>query len=143
MSAAVRQRARIARVRRLQHGLAASSAVAAAGQLRDLEVSRERLGRMRRDLVAEQGPTSGAWLAGAGELAMRLDAARTGLAPSIDAARAVTAAREQARLVARREQESAERLQQAAAEAAEAAADRRLNRTSRRRMRLAMGETES
>lgn len=133
MSAAVRQRTRIARVRRLQHGVAATSAVAAAGQLKNLELSRERLARMRGELGAAEGATSGAWLSAAGELAMRLDAARLGLTPSIDAARAAAAAREQARLRARREQESAERLEQAAVSAAAEGAERRMNRSVRRR----------
>jgi hypothetical protein len=114
----MRQRARIARVRRLQHGLAASSAAQAAGELRVLENNRERLARMRCELTAEEGATSGAWLSAAGELAMRLDTARLGLTGSIDAARKVAAAREQARLAARQNQESAEKLEQAAARAA-------------------------
>jgi hypothetical protein len=109
MTAAVKQRARIARVRRLQHGLAASSAAAAAGQLRSLEYSRERLTQMRCELAAVQGVTSGASMSAAGELGLRLDAARLGLAPTIEAARGAAAAREQARLHARREQESSSR----------------------------------
>lgn len=133
MSPAVRQRGRVARVRRLQHGLAASSAAAAADELRSLEVSRDRLAQMRGELDAPAGETSGAWLSAAGELAMRLDAARLGLGPTIDAARSAAAARERARLHARREQESAERLEQAAASAAEAGAERRMNRSGRRR----------
>lgn len=133
MTTAVKQRARIARVRRLQHGLAASSAAAAVGQLRNLETSRERLVQMRGELTASEGTTSGAWLSAAGELAMRLDAARLGLAPTIDAARNAAAAREQARLQARREQESADRLEQAASAAAEASAERRMNKSGRRR----------
>jgi hypothetical protein len=143
VTAAVKQRARIARVRRLQHGLAASSAAAAVGQLRSLEISRERLGQMRSDLSASQGETSGAQLSAAGELAMRLDAARLGLAPTIEAARNAAAAREQARLQARREQESAERLEQAAARAAQAGAERRMNRTGRRRGGLREDEVTS
>ncbi len=141
MSAAVKQRARIARVRRLQHGLAASSAAEAAGQLRNLEVSRERLARMRSDLDSAEGSTSGAWLSAAGELAMRLDAARQGLTGSIDAARKVAAAREQARLQARRKQESAEKLQQAAARAAIEAADNRMNKVGARRGRRGAAES--
>lgn len=140
MSAVVKQRARIARVRRLQHGLAASSAAAAVGQLRSLETSRERLAQMRGELDAAQGTTSGAILSAAGELAMRLDAARLGLAPTIEAARRAAQAREQARLQARREQESAERLEQAAATAAEAGAERRMNKSGRRRGGLAQDE---
>jgi hypothetical protein len=78
VSAALKQRARIARVRRLQHNMAASSAAAAAGQLRSLEVSRERLAQMRGELNPNEGTTSGAWLSAASELATRLDMARQG-----------------------------------------------------------------
>ena len=134
MSAALKQRARIARVRRLQHNMAASSAAEAAGQLRHLEMSRERLARMRGELNPAQGTTSGAWLSAASELATRLDAARLGLSGSIEAARKVAAAREQARLQARKSQESAEKLEQAAARAAAEATENRMkNRTLRGR----------
>jgi hypothetical protein len=133
MSGALRQRARIARVRRLQHGLAASSAAEAVGQLRNLEFSRDRIARIRSELTAPAGATSGAWLSSAGELAMRLDAARIGLAGIIEAARAQAAAREQARLQARREQESADKLEQAAARAAAEAAEARMTRNGARR----------
>ena len=139
MTAALKQRARIARVRRLQHGIAASSAAEAAGQLRTLEVSRERLAQMRRELNAPEGMTSGAWLSSAGELAMRLDAARLGLASTIDAARETAAARERVRLHARREQESAEKLEQAAARDVAERIESRVNRAgARRRLKGAM-----
>lgn len=131
MSAALNQRARIARVRRLQHNEAASSAAAAAGELRNLEISRERLTQIRFGLAAEAGMTSGAWLSSAGELAMRLDAARLGLAGSIDTARTVAAAREQARLQARISQESADKLRAAAARDVVEAADNRMKNIAR------------
>lgn len=131
MSAALKQRARIARVRRLQHNEAASSAAEAAGELRNLEISRERLTQIRFGLAAEAGATSGAWLSSAGELAMRLDAARFGMTGSIDAARAVAAAREQARLQARISQESAEKLRQAAARDAADLAETRMTKLAR------------
>lgn len=139
----MRQRARIARVRRLQHGLAASSAAVAADQLRALESSHDRLAAMRFDLAADEGMTSGAGLATRGELAMRLEAARIGLVPGIDAARTAAAAREQARLKARQDQESADRLEQAAARALAEMAERRTNRPGRRRPLAAMGGTDT
>jgi predicted LPLAT superfamily acyltransferase len=141
VSAALKQRARIARVRRLQHNMAASSAAAAAGQLRNLEVSRERLARMRGELDPAQGTTSGAWLSAASELATRLDAARQGLSGSIDAARKLAAAREQARLHARKSQESAEKLEQAAARAAAEATENRMNKSGARRRGKGAAET--
>lgn len=131
MSAALKQRRRIARVRRLQHGIAASSATAAAGELRNLELSRDRLGQMRSDLSATPGMTNGAWLSSAGELAMRLDKARLGLSGSIDHARDVAAAREQERIQARRSQESADKLRAKAMRAAADAADNRMTKIAR------------
>lgn len=141
MSAALKQRARIARVRRLQHGIAASHAAEATGQLRSLEHSSERIARMRSELNASEGATSGAWLSASGELAMRLDSARLGLAANIDAARRQAAAREQARLHARREQESADRLSQAAAREASQAAEQRMMRIGARRRSKRTSET--
>ena len=63
-------------------------------------------------------------------------------APSLDAARAAAATREGERLVARRDQESAEKLEQAAAWAAEEQSERRLRGIGRRRARFAQGESE-
>lgn len=136
MNGQVQQRGRIARVRRIQHGLAASSAAQAAEQVQLLETNRQRLALMRTELSAPRGMSSGAELARLGELAMRLDDARQGLARSIDTARAAAAARETLRVEARRDQESAERLQQAAEQAVASAAERRPLRSGRPRSRL-------
>ena len=68
MSGVVRQRGRIVRVRKIQHGLAASAAAQAAGQVQQLEMSRERLLRMRSELRSGEGLTSGASHAHHGEL---------------------------------------------------------------------------
>jgi hypothetical protein len=57
---------------------------------------------------------------------MRLEAAREGLGQSIRGARAAAALREQARLGARRDQDSAEKLQERAASAAAREEDRRV-----------------
>ena len=135
MNGTVRQRSRIVRVRRIQHDLAACAAAEAAGQVHKLEMSRERLVQMRRELRPVEGLTSGASLARMGELAMRLDTARHGLGKNIDTARSVAAARESTRLAARRDQESAEKLEQAAIGAAERLAERRPLRTGRVRTR--------
>jgi hypothetical protein len=122
----IKQRARIARVRKIQHDRAALAASKAAGHVRMLESNDERLGQMRRNLGVEAGQTTGAVLASRGELALRLEQAREGLGVSIKGARAASALREQARLGARRDQESAEKLQERAASAAARAEDRRV-----------------
>jgi hypothetical protein len=122
----IKQRGRIARVRKIQHDRAALAASKAAGHVRMLESNDERLGQMRRNLGTEPGLTTGAVLASRGELASRLEQARLGLGASINGARAAAALREQARIGARRDQESAEKLQDRAASAAAREEDRRM-----------------
>lgn len=138
----ISQRGRIARVRRIQHGLAALAASKASGHVQLLETNRDRLGQMRDGLVAEPGATSGAALASRGELAMRLETAREGLGKTLVGARAAAALREQARLGARRHQESAESLEQRAASAAMRAEDKRNAALFRARSRTKPLETE-
>ncbi|MFL6861967.1 MAG: hypothetical protein ACJ8DZ_03095 [Allosphingosinicella sp.] len=142
MNGLVRQRARLARVRRIQHGLAATVAAQAAGRVQMLETSRERLRQMRTELRPVEGPTTGAAMARMGELAMRLDAARHNLGPTIDSARSAAAAREDERRAARRDQESAEKLEAAASRVAEELAEQRLRQSGRGRGRLLQGESE-
>jgi len=140
MSAALRQRQRIVKVRKIQHALAANAAAAAAGRVRSLELSRERLLQMRAELRPMEGPTSGQALAQMGELALRLDNARVGLGPTIDSARSAAATREAERLTARRDQESAEKLEDMAFRAAEELAEQKLRGTFRRRAKTESGD---
>lgn len=129
----VRQRARIVRVRRISHNLAALAAAKAHGHVQTLEISRERLKLMGGALGSEPGVSSGAALASRGELAMRLQGAARDIGHSIESARAAAALREQARLGARRDQESAEKLERKAASAAAQAAERRTSTVFRPR----------
>lgn len=124
---ALSQRARIARVRRIQHDLAALAAAKASGHVQTLESNQKKLKLMREGLSAAPGLTSGAELSSRGELAMRLEAARDGLGRTIVGARAAASLREKARIGARRDQESAEKLEQKALSAAARAEDRRNN----------------
>lgn len=136
MKNVIRQRARLARVRRIQHGLAATAAAQAKGEVRMLEDNVDRLARLRGGLGVGEGVTSGAYLSSLGELAMRLDKAREGLDRTIKGARAAADARETVRLAARRDQESAERLEQRAVSAAERLAERRAATPRRPRYRM-------
>ena len=138
MSAAVRQRARIARVRKLQHGLAAAAATRATAEADRMEETAARLAQVRDGLPVEA--VSGAALASLGELRGRLDTARAGLAMPIAAARRVAAAKEDKRQAARRDQEAAERLHADARAAADEAAERRLAGTWRQARRRTDGE---
>jgi hypothetical protein len=121
----VAQRARIARVRRLQHDLAAAAAAKANGHVQTLELNSRRLKQIREGLSAEPGLTCGAALASRGELAQRLESARNGLGRTIEGARAAARLREAERLGARRDQEGAEKLERRAAQAAASEADER------------------
>ena len=136
MNGLVRQRARLARVRRIQHGLAATVAAEAVGRVQMLETSRERLRQMRTELCPTEGPTTGAALARMGELAMRLDTARHSLA------RSAAAVREAERQAARRDQESAEKLEASALRSARDLAEQRLRQAGRGRVRLIEGDFE-
>ena len=140
MSAALHQRQRIAKVRRIQHALAANAAATAAGRVRNLELSRERLLQMRAELKPVEGPSSGQALAQMGELALRLDSARLGLGQTIDSARSAAAMREAERLAARRDQERAEKLEGIAFRAAEDLAEQKLRGVWRRRATVQSGD---
>jgi hypothetical protein len=133
----VKQRARIARVRRIQHGLAALAVSRAQDHVQALEHNEERLKQMRLALAGAAGPCIGADLAGRAELAMRLEAAREGLAKTIVGAKKAMDVREQARIGARRDQESAEQLEARAASAAARKKDQRSAALFRPRLRKA------
>lgn len=134
MKAKVAKRTRIARVRRIQHDLAAADAARAENHAAMLENSAERLMQLRQSLVARHGRSDGATLANLGELAMRLDAAREGLSDAIASARASAEYQAGIRLEARRRQESADRLESRAADALAQFLERNTNITPRRRI---------
>lgn len=142
MSSLIRQRARLTRVRKIQHGLAAAAAAQAAGRVAMLEMNRERLLRMRAELKPVEGQTTGAALARMGELAMRLDKARHGLDPTLEAARSLAASLQGEQLAARRDQESAEKLEAAAVGLMEQMAERRAQQAGRTRRSNRQGEQE-
>lgn len=140
MSALAKSRGRLARVRKLQHGLAAVRAHRASQQVEQLELSRERLAILRAELNAGEGMTDGAALSRRGELAMRLDSARDGMVPAIMRARTLAEAEELARLDARIREESASKLHSAARREAQEAIDRRPQRSWRPVQRLKLDE---
>jgi hypothetical protein len=124
MSARLRQRARIVRVRKVQHVQAAGAVAEAEARVASLENSAARLGDLRGVLIDGGGHGSGMALANAHELATRLDAARAGLTDAIVAARANAFSKDRQRIAARIAQEGAEKLR-ARAEADRAARSER------------------
>lgn len=134
------KRARIARVRRVQHSLAAASAARAENHAIMLETSAERLSQLRFSLAVGKGMSSGAAMANLGELAMRLDDARHGLTDAIASARANAEQQAEVRLDARRRQESANKLEARAAAALAEFLENRAVAAPRRKNRPMLGE---
>lgn len=134
------KRARIARVRRIQHDLVAADAARAENHASMLENSAERLAQLRNSLNVGVGRASGASLANLGELAMRLDDARQGLTAAIDNARANASRQSELRLQARVRQESAAKLEARAASALAQFLERNSFSSARRRGRALAGD---
>jgi hypothetical protein len=141
MSALVRRRERIARVRRVEHVLTAGAAMQAEAQLESLEHSAERVLDLRLSLTTGVGAMLAETLAARGELAHRLDVARFGLADAIAGARATATTRIAERTEARIRQESAERLvERARSDAAQQTEQRRAANPQARVQRGFRGE---
>jgi len=130
----LKRRERVVRVRRVQHLQAQAVVAQAENRLATLESNSERLHRLRESLALSPGMLSGATLANAAEMAMRLDGARAGLTDAIVGAKAAVDKYAALRLEARIRQESAERLGERAARALEAYRERRVTAAGRRRM---------
>lgn len=111
MRALAQSRARIARVRQVQHLQAANEAASATGKVIQLENNAARLANLRASLCPAAGPNSGAALGAASELASRLDDARRGLDHAIGVARDAAALRVAERIDADVRREGAERLE--------------------------------
>jgi len=111
MKALAERRARITRVREVQHLQAVSEAATAEGKVVQLETNAAKLAALRMSLELAPGLTSGSTLGHAGEMGLRLDTVRHGLTDAIGAAKAVALARVNERTAADIRRESAERLE--------------------------------
>ena len=134
MKALADRRARIVRVRAVQHiqaSIAAGEAEARANALADNE---QKLVALRGNLQFDPGAVQGGAMAAQAELATRLEAARASMADNIAAARAVATTKEQERLAARIRQEGAEKLQQRAVQAMQDMIEARLAAGHRHRL---------
>lgn len=111
MKVLAERRARITRVRQVQHLQAATEAANAEGKVVQLEGNAARLAALRLSLSVAPGMTSGASLGNSAELGSRLDQVRSGLTDAIGAARSVALSRANERRVADIAREGAERLE--------------------------------
>jgi hypothetical protein len=135
MKALAQRRARITRVREVQHLHAVSEAAAAEGKLNQLEGNAARLAALRVSLSLTPGMTDGAALGNAGEMGLRLDTVRHGLSDAIGAARAIATARARDRLDADIRRESAERLENRAVAELQRMIEERMAANIRHRLR--------
>lgn len=135
MKSLTQRRARIARVRKIEHARASASAAEAEGRVIVLEQHSSRLHRLATDLTPGAGSMFGAALSNAGELAQRLRDARTGLADAISGAKASALESSLARIEARIRQESADRLEVQAQTQLHEAMERRRETPFRTRVR--------
>lgn len=134
MKALVAKRARITRVRGVQHMLAASAAASAEAQVETLENNAAKLASLRDSLTIPEGATTGAVLQNRGELANRLDNARHGLNKAIVSARTAAEQKVAERLEARQRQESAAKLDTRAVQALQAWTEARMAAAYRPKM---------
>ena len=135
MKGLTQRRARIARVRRIEHARASASAAEAESRVELLEGHSTRLHSLATDLTPGAGSMFGATLANVGELQQRLRDARTGLVDAITGAKASALERSLARIEARIRQESADRLESQALEHFVEAVERRREAPFRTRPR--------
>lgn len=125
MSKLVKKRARLLRVRHVQHVLAVAETSRARDEARAIETNAERLRAMRGELFGDD-MQNGAVLAARRELAARLEQAGRQLDGALYDAKRRIAQKEELAIAADREREIAERLKDKARRAAEERLEARL-----------------
>lgn len=135
MKALAERRARITRVREVQHLHAVGEAAMAEGKVVQLEGNAARLAALRMSLTLTPGLTTGAGLGNAGEMGLRLDTVRHGLSDAIGAAKAIAVTRANERRDADIRRESAERLENRAVAELQRLIEERMAADIRRRTR--------
>ncbi|MFT3964473.1 MAG: hypothetical protein QM690_01140 [Sphingobium sp.] len=126
MSKLVRKRARLLRVRHVQHMLAVAETSRARDEALQIENNAQRLAMMRGELFGETGTTNGAMLSAQRELAARLEQAGRQLDGALYDAKRRIEQKEALAIAADREREIAERLKDKARRAAEERLEARL-----------------
>jgi hypothetical protein len=126
MSRLVAKRARLLRVRHVQHLLAVAETSKARDEARTIEGNKDRLATMRGELFLGDGVGNGAVLASQRELAARLQQAERQLDGALYDAKRRIEQKEALAIAADREREIAERLKDKARRAAEERLEARL-----------------
>jgi hypothetical protein len=110
MSGTADRRARLLRLRKIEHRVAAAKLATADAAVANLNRIDERLVALRAGLGAKTGETRGAALNIIAEMSQRLDAARVGIAAPMSEADARRVDMHSRRIKARQKEDSAEKL---------------------------------
>ena len=135
MTGTTARRARLLRLRSIQHRIAVAKLARADANVANLARIAQRIVGLKAGLGADEGTTNGMALKAMTEMAIRLDAARAGIAAPISEAEARRAEFNALRIRARQKEESAAKLHDKAATSEAAAQDLRAdaNRPHRKR----------
>ncbi len=114
MSALAQRRARILRVRAIEHRIAAARLAQADAAVANLDRIASRLAALRRSLTTTSGQTSGLALSAMAEMSQRLEAATVSLVTPTDDAERARARVSGERMKARQREESAGKLHERA-----------------------------
>ena len=134
MTATVKSRQRIARVRGVQHRLALMNEARGRTALDSLSERSALIARLHATMTVSLGPSTGAAIARASELASRFAMAGIGVAQEQGFARSRLAALTEQRIASERDRDGADKLVTAAQSAAENANDKRASRFVARRL---------
>ena len=135
MTGTTARRARLLRLRSIQHRIAVAKLARADANVANLARIAQRIAGLKAGLGADAGATTGMSLMAMTEMAIRLDTARAGIAAPISEAEARRAEFNALRIRAHQRQESAAKLHDKAATSEAAAQDLRAdaNRPHRKR----------
>jgi hypothetical protein len=135
MTSTTARRARLVRLRTIEHSIAKAKLARADATLANLERIAERIASLKSGLGAGEGSTNGMALKAIAEMSIRLDAAHNGMIAPIEEAEARRAEFNALRITAQQKEDSAEKLHVKAATFEAAARDLRAdaNRPHRKR----------
>jgi hypothetical protein len=143
MTSTTARRARLLRLRTIEHRVAKAKLARADATLTNLSRIAARIAGLREGLGAGVGGTSGMGLKAMAEMSARLDAAQIGMSAPIDEAEARRAEYSALRIAAQQKEDSAEKLHDKAATSEAAARILRADANRPHRKRTSFLETSA
>jgi hypothetical protein len=140
MTGTTARRARLLRLRAIEHRIARAKLARADATLANLARIVGRIASLKSGLGAGEGSTNGMALKAMAEMSIRLDAARCGMTAPIDEAQSRRAEFNALRITAQQKEDSAEKLHSKAATSEAATRDLRADANRPHRKRTALLE---